>query len=93
MWIRIFIHIVTFYTFFIFNNYLNLWPKNGSPKRQKAVLFTQQAGGDLKNREKHFSFSRKKNFLPQKSPKFGIFDWFCDRSSVEATKLWSVTFF
>jgi hypothetical protein len=43
--------------FIFFNNYSNLWPKNGSPKRQKAVLFTQQAGGDLKNNEKHFYYS------------------------------------
>ncbi len=47
---------------YFLNNYLNLWLKNSSPKRQKAVLFTQQAGGDLKNIEKHFYFLEKKNF-------------------------------
>jgi hypothetical protein len=59
--------ILTFYTFIFYNNYLNLLSKNGSPKRQKAVLFTQQAGGDLKNKEKHFYFSREKKILNPKS--------------------------
>ncbi len=29
------------------------------PKKQNAVLFIQQAGGDLKNKEKHFYVSKK----------------------------------